>query len=83
MVAITHTVVDVRAMMIESLDTLVADVAVSAARRPDSLTVRAQVESFHLIKQLLEVNMWTSLHVTRINKRCQTERQYQYCCKQH
>ena len=41
MVSITHTVIDVRTMMIKSLNTFVAYVAMSASWGSDNFTIRA------------------------------------------
>ena len=81
MVSVSYTVVDVRTMMVESLHTLIAYVAVSAPRRPDRLAIGAQVERLHLIEQLLKVDVRTSLHVARVHKRSETEHQDQHCCQ--
>ena len=55
MVVNTNAVVDPRTVMVEAIDTFVANRAVAAARRPDDLTLGAQIERIYVSEQVEEI----------------------------
>jgi hypothetical protein len=55
MVPIPHTVIDVRTVMIKSLNAKIANVAMSASRSSDDLAFRAHVKRVAFVKKILKI----------------------------
>lgn len=66
MVACPDAVIDPRAVMIESLNTLAADAAVAGPICPNYLAVRAQQNWIELLKHLHESHTSWFLEVARV-----------------
>ena len=62
----SHTIVDPWAVMIESFDTLVAYGAMSGSRRPNNLTLRAEINWIDIPQQLQERPLFIFLENTRV-----------------
>ena len=58
MVANTHTVIDPRTMVIESLNTVVAYRAMPASTRPNSLAVWTQLGAVNRLQKIQEVDLF-------------------------
>lgn len=68
----TDTVVDPRAVMVEALDAVLANGAVSAAARPYRVAIRAELSAIDGVKHLHEVD-FVILQVARFGARCHHE----------
>ena len=66
MIVDADAVVDPLAMMIESLDTLVADVTVTRIGSANNLAMRAEQICFKLLDEPHEWDLWGALHVARL-----------------
>lgn len=66
MVADANTVVDPGAMMVESLNTDIADGTMPGSRGPDDLAVGAQVSRVELLEQVHEVQTRLRLELSSI-----------------
>ncbi len=58
MVPSANAVVDPGAVVVEAVDALVANVAVSASGESDYFALRTQAGGLELFKQVKEVNFW-------------------------
>ena len=66
MIVDANAIVDPLAVMIESLDTLVADVTVTRIGSADNLAMRAEQICFKLLNESYEWDLWGALHVARL-----------------
>ena len=68
MVLVSHTIIDVRAMVIKPLYTPVANVTMPGSGGPHDLTVWAQVQRIGLVQNLLKVDVRISTNVTWVSE---------------
>lgn len=69
MVAVAHAVVDVWAVVVKPLHSLVSDVAVSASGSQNDFTLWSDVERIESVKELLEVYIRIFFKIAWVLKR--------------
>jgi hypothetical protein len=76
MVASAHTIIHPGAMMIEAVNALIANVAVSRPRSPNYLTLRAQTLRVENLQQFIKVQSRTFYEISWIFKPYKHEENY-------
>ena len=70
MILDTNAVVNPLAVMVESLDALVADVAMTGVGRAEDLAVRAEQVGFKMLNEAHEWNLGSALHIAWLHPDC-------------